>query len=78
MRDFLHQEIKVGDFVAYNPPTYKDMVIGKVKRLTPKGVTCIHRDWRNNETECNRPIDRVIRVTEQVALAKEQNAEYYI
>lgn len=78
MRDFLHQEIKVGDFVAYNPPEYKDIVIGMVKRLTAKGVTCVHRDRLNNETKCNRPIERVIRVTEQVALAKEQNAEYYI
>lgn len=78
MRDFLHQEIKVGDLVAYNPPTYKDMVIGKVKRLTPKGVTCTHKDWRNNDVDCNRPIDRVIRVTQQVALAKMENPEYYI
>lgn len=78
MRDFLHQEIKVGDLVAYNPPTYKDMVIGKVKRLTAKGVTCIHKNWNGEDTECNRPIDRVIRVTEQVALAKMENSEYYI
>jgi hypothetical protein len=78
MKDFLHQDVVVGDMVAYNPPTYKGMVIGRVKKLTPKGVTCIHQDWRGYNVECNRRIEEVLRVTQQYSNAKMENPELFI
>ena len=37
-RDIFGSLLKVGDEVAYDPPYYKGLVIGRIVRFTPKGV----------------------------------------
>lgn len=74
--DCMHQEIKLGDWVAFNPPVYKGLSIGKVTRLTPKGVSCKY--GKDLKSECNRHSADVLVVTDQVRIAKIANAEMFI
>ena len=74
--DCMHQEIQIGDWVAFNPPTYKGLEIGKVTKLTPKGCTCIY--GKNLTSQCNRNSNDVLKVTEQIRIAKETNPELFI
>lgn len=74
--DCMHQEIQIGDWIAFNPPRYKGLLIGKVTRLTPKGVSCKYgKDLRQ---ECNRHSSDVIVVTDQIRIAKDKNPELFI
>lgn len=67
MKDIIGQEIVVGNHVAFNPPHFKGLVIGKVIRLTPKGVRIEYNHCMTRGTvECNRYRDDVIKVDEQI------------
>ena len=78
IKDILHQEIQVGDIVAFNPPTYKGLVYGCVIRLSPKGATMKYLDWVGNKLECNRNAKDIIKITEQMKIAKDVNPELFI
>lgn len=39
MKDFIGQELKIGDKIIYNPIGYRELAIGTVKRLGSKKVT---------------------------------------
>lgn len=74
--DCMHQPIEVGDWIAFNPPYVKGLSIGKVTKLTPKGVSCKYgKDLR---LECNRHSTDVFVVTDQRRIAKERNPELFI
>lgn len=77
IKDILHQEIQVGDIVAFNPPVYKGLVYGYVIRLTPKGATMKYFE-RNIQKECNRSASEIIKITDQMKIAKDVNPELFI
>lgn len=39
MKDIFGREIQIGDLVAFNPPYYKGLVIGKIIKFNHKTVT---------------------------------------
>lgn len=38
MNDIFKQELAIGDIVAFNPPTYKGLLVGRIIAFTPKMV----------------------------------------
>ena len=38
MKDFVGQELAIGDYVAFSRTTYRDLVLGKIVAFTPKQV----------------------------------------
>lgn len=38
MKDFINNELKIGDYVAFARNPYADLMIGKVVGFTPKGI----------------------------------------
>ena len=76
MRDQLHQEILINDYVVFNPPRYKGVVLGRVIKLNPKSCTIAY--GLSGDQECSRDKRYVLKINEQVALAKEKNPEYFI
>lgn len=77
--DCLHQELKIGDYVVFNPPYVKGLEYGKITKLTPKGVTVKYGTGEKfKPSECNRRSAEVVRITEQMIVAKNENPEQFI
>lgn len=74
--DCMHQTIEIGDWIAFNPPYVKGLSIGRVTKLTPKGVTCSY--GKDLKQTCNRHSYDVFIVTDQRRIAKEKNPELFI
>ena len=49
--DFLGIELAVGDFVAAIRPNYRELVLGKIVKLTPKKVQVEYRLHYGNNTD---------------------------
>lgn len=47
-KDFLGNEVKIGDYVAFARNPYSNMILGKVVGQTPKGFRVIRKN-RNGE-----------------------------
>jgi hypothetical protein len=73
-KDLLKQDIVPGAYVAFCPPDSKELMIGKVIRLSALGATM---EYGKGAT-CNRPKLRIVVVTEQVEIAKDKYPEEYI
>ncbi len=61
MRDFIGNEIVIGDEVIYMAPGYKKLTIGKVAKITKYGFTMekiTDNDW---EGTVNRPSSMCIK-----------------
>ena len=43
MKDFLNNEVKIGDYVAFARNPYADMQLGKVVGFTNKGIKIIRK-----------------------------------
>lgn len=43
VKDIVGNELNVGDTVAFNPPTYKGIILGTVVSFTPKMVQVKYR-----------------------------------
>ena len=43
-KDFLGNEVKIGDYVAFARNPYSDMILGKVVGHTPKGFRVIRKN----------------------------------
>lgn len=43
MKDFIENELKVDDFIAFARNPYADLMIGKIVGFTPKGIRIIKR-----------------------------------
>jgi hypothetical protein len=46
MKDFIGQELEVGNWVVFITPDYRDLTLGEITKFTPKNmhVTYIHHD----------------------------------
>lgn len=47
-KDFIGNEVKIGDYVAFARNPYSDMILGKVVGHTPKGFKIIRKN-KNGE-----------------------------
>lgn len=48
-KDILGRELAIGDVVAFNPPTFKGIILGKVIKFTPKMIRVQYRGaWDND------------------------------
>lgn len=74
MRDKIHQKLEIGDLVCFNPPYYKGLVIGKIEKFTPKGITCTYE----KTMKCTRPFNEVIKIDEQYKKSQLENPEFFI
>ncbi len=45
MKDYLYQELNVGDYVVFRTPSYSSISIGKIITFTPQKVRVEH--WQN-------------------------------
>lgn len=62
MKDFLGIELVEGDFVAAIRPRYKELVLGRVVKLTPKKIRFeykLHYGENNMDTHLCNPSDVV-------------------
>ena len=50
MKDIFGQVINVGDLVAFNPPSYKGLIMGRVTGFTPQKVRVEYR-WQGSVTK---------------------------
>lgn len=52
-KDFLGNEVKIGDYVAFARNPYSDMILGKVVGYTPKGIRIIRKnkqgEWNSKQ-----------------------------
>ena len=68
MKDFLSNEIKVDDFIVLIQPSYRNLIIGKVVKLTDKRVKAALPKNSNFVTTIH-PRDCIV-VTDEDALRK--------
>lgn len=68
MKDFLQNEIKVDDFIVLIQPSYRNLIIGKVVKLTDKRVKAALPKKSNFVTTIH-PQDCIV-VTDEDALRK--------
>lgn len=73
--NMLGQTMEVGDFVTFNPPKYKGLGYGRIVKCTPKGVTINNI---SSAEHCNRTNKEVIKINEQLIIAKEKYPENFI
>lgn len=67
MKDAFGNPIQLHDRVAYNPPSYKGLVVGRVTGFTPKSVRVLRATRRDNgETTTRFPGDVVVDVRARV------------
>lgn len=83
VRDALKQVIRIGDKVTFNPPHVKGLSIGNVLKMNPKTVTIRYYDWfsvngKRVEQSCTRRTAEIVRITEQMQIAKDENPEEYL
>lgn len=50
MKDFFGQELAIGDFVAFEEPKYRNLMLGIVVAFTPKKVRLL---WKSTRTPCS-------------------------
>lgn len=62
MKDLIGREVLVGDEVVIVRTGYRDMTVGVVVKLTPKGMKVKFKDWRGREEETFRAPDMVCKV----------------
>lgn len=75
-KDFLKQDIRIGDMVVYNPPYVSGIRVGKVVRFTPKMVV-VHPIGLDGY-EQKRFSSEVIKINEQIDITKEKYPENFI
>jgi len=54
--DFIGNEVKIGDYVAFARNPYSDMILGRVVGYTPKGFKIIRKNKRgewDSKYQCN-------------------------
>ena len=50
MRDFLGNELKIGDFVAFPRPSYRGLCVGRIISFTPKSIRLEYtNNWNYRE-----------------------------
>lgn len=76
MRDLIHQEIKVGDMVAYIGTGTKKLFFGKVVNITRTGVTVESKIANNNKLSRSR--SQFVKINEQLRISMEENPEYFV
>lgn len=76
MKDFIGQELLVGDIVAYAAPYGGGaLTVGVVKKSTPTGAS-IARIGTDNASY--RPSSKIVKVTSQYSVFKEEHPEAFI
>lgn len=61
MKDIVKRELAIGDTVAFNPPHFKGLTIGKVVKFTPKKVTVEFTSWDKSTNRVSvYPFDLVL------------------
>lgn len=82
-RDALKQVLHVNDDVVFIRPYTKKLGVGTVIKVSSKTVMIKYSldltpDRETKEILCRRDAGHVVRVTQQVQIAKEENPEEYI
>lgn len=82
-RDALKQVLRVNDDVVFSNSNNSRLIIGTVISVSKRTVmikysSCWLGTAGTTELLCRRNVDSVVRVTQQVQIAKEENPEEYI
>lgn len=62
MKDVIGQDVQVGDRVVITRTGYRDMAVGVVAKLTPKGCKVKFKNWRDEEEETFRDSCMIVKV----------------
>lgn len=74
MKDLIGQEIVIGQMVAFNPPVYKGLGVGKVVGFTPKLVKIeFTRNWTGRPEVTTTPV-----APKNIAVLDEKAALMYL
>jgi len=69
MKDFLGNELAVGDYVVLSQSNYVGLQFGKVLKFTPKNVTVARRKYKGSDpTHYNTPSSTMVKIDPDVAL----------
>lgn len=63
MRDFLGNELQIGDFVAFTRPGYRGLCVGKILAFTPKSIRV---EYTNNWNYSDGKVDTFLTSTSGV------------
>lgn len=83
-RDVIKQVLHVNDDVVFVHPYTRSLKVGTVVKVTSVSVMVKYlKDFstpngKTQELFCRRRADNVVRITQQVQIAKEENPEEYI
>lgn len=64
--DFLGNEVKTGDTIVYMSSEYRELKVGKVQKVTPKGFTVEVPTYKGSKN-----LYKLSRMKNQVMLVKE-------
>lgn len=84
LRDALKQVLHVNDDVAFVQPYSKTLKVGTIVKVSPNSVKVKYLSdplrpvGETIELTCRRDAGNVVRITQQVQIAKDENPEEYI
>jgi hypothetical protein len=75
MKDFIGQELEIGDYVAFMQPNYRNIILGKIIKFTPLQVRVSYTD--RNKYECTHldVSDNMIKVSNEDVIAMKLRGE---
>ena len=65
-KDFLNNDIFVGDEVVFMELNYRNLMKGTVKRITPKMVVIEYNNYDNRKTESKQLFNQVVNITKHI------------
>lgn len=67
-KDIVGRELAIGDVVAFNPPKYKGIILGKVVKFTTKGIRVQFKRGHHELTDTAISSNDVIKVDSPEAI----------
>lgn len=62
MKDFLHNELQVGDTVVFVQLGYRNLLKGEIINITPKTILIKHEETNTCSTETKQTGSQVIKI----------------
>lgn len=65
MKDFIGNELALGDFVAFTRPGYRDLTLGKIIKFTPKKIRLSYTSYYGSDETHAIDSTYVVKLNEQ-------------
>lgn len=75
MKDFIGQELEIGDYVALMQPNYRNMVLGKVEKFNPKMIKVSYTGYNKYESTYSCYSQDVVKLNREDVIAMKLRSE---